>query len=167
VSRACSGGDALGCSELGRLRLSDDGPSRDVGRAADLARDGCDAGDGHGCTDLAEMCTETIVYPDVASACSSDSIDRLRNRAVTLLLNNCKGWGAHDCATLATIYADGDSATALRFATGACNGGDPGGCYALARLTEEGADPSRASELYRRAWNAGFASACERCALVR
>jgi len=167
LDRACAAGDALGCAELGPLYLGDEGTRRDVGRAADLARAACDAGDGHGCVYLAEMCLDGILYTDDRSTCGSEAVNALRVRAVALLQNDCRGWGAYDCATLSDIYAGGDPATAMRFAAGACKGGDPGGCYAQAQLSESGADGSRAHDLYRTACKAGFAVACDRYALAR
>ena len=166
LRRACAAGDALGCAELGSLYLSDDGTRHDVGRAADLARAACDAGDGHGCVYLAAICHDGILYTD-DGVCGTEAVNALRARAVALLDSGCKGWGAYDCATLSDIYAVGDSMTAMRFAAGACKGGDPGGCYAEAELSEKGADASRAHDLYRTACKAGFAIACERYALAR
>jgi TPR repeat protein len=159
---ACARGDALGCAGLGRLYASDDGLERDVGRAAELARAACDAGDGHGCSDLARLCTAGLVYPGPHVACSTEVGQRLRERAVVLLQKNCKGWGAYDCDTLATIYGDGDRGTALRFAAGSCEAGDPGGCHDLGRLYEDGGEPMQAHALYERACRAGYAPACER-----
>jgi hypothetical protein len=133
LRKACAGGDALGCAELSRLHLSDDGLRRDAARAAGLAGAACDAGDGNGCAYLAELCLARLVYPDSAygDRCSPEHTRRLRARAVAKLDGRCVGWGAHDCHTLATLYARGDPETALRFAAASCRGGDPDGCDRL------------------------------------
>src|SRR5881396_885666 len=49
------------------------------------------------------------------------------------------------------IYYPGNPGTALRFAAGACDGGDPGGCYTLARLAEDRGDAGEAATQYARA----------------
>jgi len=157
---ACARGDAMGCAELGRLYVSDDGFRRNVARAADLARAACDAGDGHGCSFLAQLCGEGLLYP--RTMCSEDVERRLRARAIVLLAKSCEGWGAYDCATLATIYAVRDQPAALRFAAGACDAGDPGGCDDLGRLYEDAGDLAQADALYQRACRAGYAAACAR-----
>jgi len=167
LSIACAGGDASGCAELGRLHIEDDGLRRDAFQAAMLVNAACESGEGHGCDYLARLCTNRIGYPQDAAACSSEVVNGLRQRAVTLLRKDCEGWGAYDCNTLAGIYSTGDTATALRFASGACAGGDPGGCYELGRLYETDASTLRSDDLYRRACDAGFSSACRRYAIGR
>jgi TPR repeat protein len=136
LSRACASGEALGCGALSDLVVADDGLRRDAGGAAALARTACDGGDGHGCARLAQLCSDRLFYPERAGECSKENVMRLRQRAVTRLVSSCTGWGAYDCFTLATIYAAGDRATALRFATGSCATGDRGGCDLLRTLSE-------------------------------
>lgn len=144
LQKACAGGDALGCAELSQLYVGDDGPRRNATIAADLAQVACDGGDGHGCIYLANLCTERILYPGARNQCDPESVRRLYERAVALLQKDCSGWGAYDCYGLATIYSRGDPHTALRFAAGACQAGDPGGCDGLGRLSESDGDPTRA-----------------------
>lgn len=134
LARACDGGDALGCAELSMLLVDDDGIRRDVGRAADLAQAACDAGDGHGCYALAELCADRLLYSGDGVDCSEQRMRRLYERAVAGLHTNCSGWGASDCHMLAAIYAPEDPETALRFAAGSCQGGNPIGCAELRRL---------------------------------
>jgi len=86
---------------------------------------------------------------------------------VAALQQDCNGWGAYDCHTLATIYSAGDPETALRFASRACEAGDPGGCDDLGRLYEDEGDTTQARALYRRACDGGYASACERFGALR
>jgi len=45
---------------------------------------------------------------------------------------------------------------------GACDGGDPGGCYTLARLAEDRGDAGEAATQYARACQHGYPPACER-----
>jgi TPR repeat protein len=161
LQTACDGGDGLGCAELGQLYLGDDGLRRDASRAAELAALACDAGDGHGCSDLVSLCAGRLIYPAPADQCSADALRRLAARAVATLQWECSGWGAYDCDTLATMYSPGDPETALRFASRSCQGGDPGGCDDLGRLYENEGDATRARALYRRACDAGYATACE------
>ena len=81
---ACAGGDSLGCAELSVLHVQDDGLQRDVAKAAELARAACDSGQGLGCTYLADLCVDRIVYYPTRETCSSDNIQRLRDKAVAL-----------------------------------------------------------------------------------
>jgi TPR repeat protein len=134
LTRACAGGDMFGCAELARLHLEDEGPRRDVVRAAALAEIACDSGNGHGCALLARLCTDRLIYPERPDDCSVGRVRQLRRSAVARLRADCSGWNAVDCTALATIYDPGDISTALRFAGGACQGGDPRGCEALARI---------------------------------
>jgi hypothetical protein len=136
LSRACSAGDALGCGALSELVLADDGLRRDVARAATLARSACDGGDGHGCARLAQLCNDRLFYSESPDECSKENVLRLRQRAVASLTSSCSGWAAYDCYTLATIYAPGDRATAVRFAKASCSAGDPGGCSMLRSLSD-------------------------------
>jgi len=162
LTSACARGDALGCGALSDLVVSDDGARRDTARAATLARSACDAGDGHGCARLASLCSEKLVYPSAVAACDRDEVDQLRQRAVSKLASRCTGWGAYDCFTLATIYADGDPDTARRFASASCRAGDPGGCDQLGLLEQRSGDVIAARKLYERACGAGYARACTR-----
>jgi hypothetical protein len=133
LEKACAGGDALGCAELSRLYVTDDGLRRDTAQAAALAEAACDAGDGHGCRYLARLCIERLIYPGSPEQCTRDYTQRLYERAVATLQRNCTGWGAFDCYTLATMYADGDAATAWQLAQASCRAGDPGGCEGFVR----------------------------------
>jgi TPR repeat protein len=162
LEKACAGRDGLGCAELGQLYLSDDGLRRDASRAATLAAAACDAGEGHGCSDLVKLCADRVIYPTTEGQCSDATLRRLSDRAVAALRHECRGWGAYDCDTLATIYAPDDRETALGFASRACQGGDPGGCDDLGRLYEDDGDAVRARALYRRACEGGYATACDR-----
>jgi TPR repeat protein len=162
LRRACDDGDAFGCAELARLYLADDGPERDAARAAELADASCEGGDGHGCSYLAGMCADRVGHPVTPGGCGPDRVARLRAAAVAYLQADCRGWHAHDCATLAAIYYPGDPRTAFRFAAAACDGGDPGGCYTLARVAEDGGDAGGAARLYARACQRGHPPACER-----
>jgi hypothetical protein len=132
LEKACAGGDALGCAELSQLYVTDDGLRRDTTRAAELAEAACNAGDGHGCRYLARLCIDRLIYPGTREQCSREYSRRLYERAVATLQQDCAGWGAYDCYTLATMYADGDPETALRFAAASCRAGDPGGCDGFA-----------------------------------
>jgi TPR repeat protein len=164
LRQACDGGEAFGCAELARLYLADDGPRRDAGRAAELAGTACEGGDGHGCAYLARLCTDRIIYPATREACAADRVTRLRESAVAHLRTDCRGWNAYDCSSLARMYYPSNPRTALRFAAGACDGGDPGGCYTLARLAEDRGDRAGAAVLYEHACRRGYPTACEQVA---
>ena len=162
LRRACESGDAFGCAELARLYVADDGAHRDAARAAELAERACDAGDGHGCSYLARLCSDRIIYPSTSDGCGPELVAWLRRAAVAHLRADCRGWNAYDCSALASIYYPSNSRTALRFAAGACDGGDPGGCFTLARLAEDDGDVSQAATLFARACRRGYPPACER-----
>ena len=155
LRRACAGGDAFGCAELARLYVTDDGAQRNVARAVELAGQACDAGDGHGCSTLARLCTDRIIYPATPDGCGEARVQRLRETAVAHLRTGCSGWDAYDCATLAALYYPTDARSALRFAAGACAGGDAGGCFILGRLDEEAGDAVGAAASYARACRGG------------
>jgi TPR repeat protein len=162
LRQACKGGEALGCAELARLHLIDDGLRRDTARAAALAETACERGNGHGCSYLARLCTDRLLYPATADGCGAERVRRLLEAAVANLRADCRGWGAYDCARLAGIYYPSNARAALRFATGACDGGDPAGCHTLAHLAEDGGDRTGAAALYARSCRRGYAPACER-----
>ena len=164
LRQACDGGDAFGCAELARLYVSDDGPRRNVAGAAELAAVACAGGNGHGCRHLARLCAEGLIYPAMRDRCSAAGVRELRAAAVKYLRADCRGWGAYDCSALADLYYPGSPRDALRFAAGACDGGDPGGCYTAARLAEDGGDLAGAATLYANACRRGHPSACERAA---
>ena len=161
LTKACSGGDAFGCAELGRLYLNDEGFRRDVTRAADLTEAACEGGDGHGCAYLARLCADRVLYPETASRCTGDRAARLWMRALTALSTDCGGWGAYDCATLASMYLPGDPTSARRYAAASCYAGDPGGCLELGRLAEDAGDAAGAQSLYVQACRRGALAACE------
>lgn len=162
LTTACKRGDATGCGALGDLLLADDGVLRDTSRAALLAKSACDAGDGHGCATLARLCTDKLLYPSATAACDRDEVDLLRRRAVAKLGTRCAGWGAYDCFTLSTIYADGDPDTARLFARMSCQAGDPGGCDELGFLHQLNGEVVQARALYEKACSAGYTRACGR-----
>jgi hypothetical protein len=139
LERACGGGDLPGCAELARLYLEDDGPRRNAARAATLAEASCNGGNGHGCAILAGLCRDRLLYPERPDDCSVDRMRQLLRSALARLRTDCAGWGATDCTALATIYRPGDAAVALRFAGGACDGGDPRGCEVLETLRDQAA----------------------------
>src|SRR5262245_45612134 len=162
LRRACSGGDAFGCAELARLYVDDDGTRRDVTRAATLAERACAAGDGHGCAYLAGLCTDRVVYPDAQGRCGPARVQRLQEAAIVHLRTGCSGWDAYDCAALAMIYYPTDPRTALRYAAGACAGGDAGGCTILGDVSEDDGDAEGAADAYARACRRGATGTCAR-----
>lgn len=162
LTTACKRGDAVGCGALADLLLTDDGVLLDTSRAALLAKSACDAGDGHGCASLARLCTDNLLYPSATAGCDRDDVDLLRRRAVASLATRCTGWGAYDCFTLSTIYADGDPETARLFASQSCKAGDPGGCDELGFLYQLGGDVVHARQMYEKACAAGYTRACGR-----
>ena len=162
LGRACRGGDAVGCTELSRLYVTDDGPRRDVGRAAALAEAACDGGDGHGCYELANLCSAGVLYPKAAGRCAPAELKRLYAKASAALRRDCDGWGAYDCSTLGAMYAPSDPNVALQLTSRSCRVGDPRGCLEMAQLYEDDGDAARARESYARACAAGLAEACAR-----
>ena len=162
LGRACRGGDALGCTELSRLYVADDGPRRDVGRAAALAQAACDGGDGHGCYELASLCAAGLLYPTTAERCTAEDLKRLYAKATAALRRDCDGWGAYDCSTLGAMYAPSDPGVALQLTSRSCRVGDPRGCLEMAQLYEDGGDAGRARESYARACAGGLTEACDR-----
>jgi TPR repeat protein len=137
LDRACRNGDVTGCAELGRLYLEDDGPRRNAARAAALAEAACNGGSGQGCAMLARLCRDRVIYPERPDACSLERMRQLLRSALARLRTDCTGWNATDCAVLATIYQPADTTMALRFADGACDGGDPRGCEVRATLRQD------------------------------
>ena len=166
LAKACTGGDAFGCAELGRLYLDDDGFRRDVGRALQLTEAACDGGDGHGCAYVARLCSDRVLYPEAAAHCANGRARRAWDRAFAALAADCEGWGAYDCAMRAEMYLPGDVPSARRYAAASCEAGDPGGCVTLGRHAEGAGDAAGARALYSQACGRGAVSACERAAVV-
>jgi TPR repeat protein len=152
LSDACDEGDAKACVQLAGILL-DEGPDRDLGRAAVVLRTACDRGFVRACTILGWQYESGMGVPqrDLAEAA------RWYTRACDL--RELRG-----CGGLAWAYLDGrgvkkDRARAHELGMRACDGGAPHGCAAAAYSLPV-KDPSRAAALLERGCNGGDPSSC-------
>lgn len=125
--RACDGGFAAGCFNLGVTYLNGIGVSQDDVRAVGFFRQACDGGDAKGCSNLG------VLY-EIDRGVSKNYI-----RAITFYRRACDGEDANACNGLGAMYGDGrgvpqnDARAAVLFRR-ACDGGDATGCSEVARL---------------------------------
>ena len=105
-----------------------------------------------------------------------DSVDpEATRRAIPRYGSACDRGNALACARLGAIYdlgrgVDPDDDVAEGYYLKACELGDAGSCYHLGRLLEsraDGADPTRAAELYERACAGDDVRACRRLTVQR
>jgi len=55
IKKACDGGDAKSCTELGGMYYKGEGVSQDNAKAVQLFKKGCDGGNALGCSNLGGM----------------------------------------------------------------------------------------------------------------
>src|SRR5439155_514731 len=115
--KACDGGNAAGCTNLGCLYDDGEGTAKDAAQAVARYRKGCDGGNAGGCTTLGVI----SAYGDGAAKDAA--------QAVALYRKGCDGGNAAGCINLGVMYANGDgvakdAAQAVALYRKACDGGD-------------------------------------------
>jgi TPR repeat protein len=155
--RACDGGNAQGCNELGLMCVKGDGVPKDTTEALALFTKACDGGYAAGCFNLGVMYGESV------------GVSRDSAKAVALFTRACDGGYVRGCFNLAIIYDDGDGvpkdpAKALPLFAKACDGEYTAGCNSLGVMYDKGdgvaKDTTKASALFTKACDGGYANAC-------
>ena len=156
-AKACAGGDAIGCYNLGQMYRQAIGVEQDEARAASLYRQACDGGDADGCANLGFMYA------------NARGVERDDARAVSLYRQGCDGGNAGGCTRLGFMYGNArgverDDARAVSLYRQGCDGGEADGCtnlgvmYANALGVEQ--DYDRAVSLYRQGCDGGDTDGC-------
>jgi TPR repeat protein len=157
-TRACDGGSAMGCNNLGLVYLEGrSGQARDVAKAVRLLQRACDLNPGSmGCTNLGFLLHQGETVP-------KDEV-----RALGLLARACDAQSWQGCYWLGEIYAGSernDPALALQVWERACKAGDQRSCTGQALFLVEGKggvtkDTKRAVPLLETACKKEVAAAC-------
>jgi hypothetical protein len=152
--RACDGGVAVGCSNLGVLLAEKGAPEQQLTQAAVLFERGCQSGHPASCTNLA------------ISFLQGEGVAADRSRALLLFAHACSGGDRTGCFNAGTLLeADerqGSGGQALLMFTLACDGGEPAGCFAAGELVgQDGGKAREQRDLFEQACRGGYAKACQ------
>lgn len=157
-TRACEGGVAAACNNLGTLYEEGRGVAQDTARAATLYQQSCNGDSPHGCASLAALFDRPGAAHDEVKAMS------LRDRA-------CALGHLQACDAVALALANGrlikaDKKRAILLWGQACKGGVQRSCASLGINLIVGGphverDPKRGEGLLINACNAGHAAACK------
>ena len=157
--KACDGGDARGCTNLGFMYEKGQGVTQDDAQALSLYRQGCDGGHAGGCTNLGFMYDE------------GQGVTQDEAQALSLYRQGCDGGEARGCTNLGLMYATGQGVTqddvqAVSWYRQGCDGGNAQGCSYLGDRYERGVgvmeDSQKARTFYERGCKAGDAWGCNR-----
>jgi len=152
--KACDGGAPVGCSDLGDSYANGEGVKQDNGHAANLYYKGCNGGDGHGCYSLGLMYYNgTYVQEDDA-------------RAADYFEKGCNAKEYDSCALLGIAYVsakgrDKDLDRGAKLIVEACNNNSGIGCWTEGKVSETNKDVETAKQLYEKACNLHFQTACD------
>jgi TPR repeat protein len=161
--KACDGGDARGCFNLGFVYANGEGVTKDLARAAELYQKACEGGDANGCNNLG------VQYA------KGEGVGKDLVRATELQQKACEGGDARGCFNLGGRYANGegvgkDLARATELQQKACDGGVAKGCFNLgvqyAKGEGVGKDLARAAELHQKACDGGDSTICHESVLA-
>ena len=95
-TKACDGGDMLGCSNLGLIYAKGEGVQQDNFKAVELQTKACDGGNTFGCSNLGEMYYKGW------------GIRQDKSKAVELYTKACDGGYAGGCINLGVMYKIGE-----------------------------------------------------------
>jgi len=163
LSRACDGGDAPACGELGRVHLRGLwGNATNPSKAASLFRRACTNGEHRSCIQLGELLDWG------AAGLAADGKEAARQYE-----NACRGGLARGCLLAGELYewATGglarDEKRASELYKKACTEGEARGCLRLGQMHQHGLgglsrDEARAAELYSAACKGGDSQGCFR-----
>ncbi len=148
----CLRGSAKACSTAGYFLEVGQGVPRDVSRAAELYRLGCNGGDGRGCGNLG------VLY-DLGRGVETDV-----PQALVMYRRGCRVADGASCLNLGIHLATGsgvgqDQAQATKHYALACEQGEPRGCNLLG-AQQEVTDPSAAVAFYSQACEGGDGPGC-------
>jgi uncharacterized protein len=158
TERACLAGQRTQCFQVGLgFYFGREGFPRDLGRAAQAYRRGCDLGDAAACNNLADA----LAY--------GDGVERDVVRSASLYGRACRLGQALGCANSGQMFENGlgvfrDRARARELYQTACMSGDVYGCLHAEMLAAQDAgaprEAQRALAHWRRACARGSAKAC-------
>jgi TPR repeat protein len=166
--KACDGGDATGCYNLGLRYENGKGQPRDEDKAAQLYQRACDGGAATACFNLGRMYdyeggdSEGGTWAAKAYEQSYQRFEQLDRAA-------CGGKDGKDCSGVAQKRADAervrhDKGKAAQLYGRACDGADTDGCFRLGLMYDKGDHVPRhsgqAARLYKRACDGGNTSGC-------
>ena len=156
-TKACDGGLAKGCTDLGFLYREGYGVTQDNAQARLLFQKGCDGGSATGCTNLG------VMYKN------GYGVAQDYTQARTLYEQGCDGGDAGGCTNLGVLYRNGygvtrDDAKARALYEQGCDGEDATGCTNLGFLYEKGygvtQDYAQARTFYQKGCDGGHANGC-------
>jgi TPR repeat protein len=156
-TKACDGGDADACSDLGLLFEQGNGVGEDGARATALFTRACDAGSPLGCANLG------LLFEGGLGVAKDEA------HAAALYTKACDAGNTSGCSFLAFLLGEGrgvakDEARSMALFTKACDGGDGRSCLNLGSLFERGRgvtkDEARAAPFYVKACDAGIMDGC-------
>ena len=159
LQKGCDGGDARGCSNLGRIYRDGNGVSKDDARALTLFQKGCDGGVMKSCSDLG------VLY-DLGTGVTQDY-----TRARTLYESACDEGVSEACINLGVLYHLGNGVTrdygrARALYQDACEENYAAACSYLGVLYHNGTGAAqnfrRARVFYQQGCDDGHALGCTR-----
>jgi hypothetical protein len=127
--KACDGGNAKACRNLGYMYQNGDGLEQNYGKAMQLYKEGCEKGSAEACNDVG------VLYQ------KGWGVDKNSRQSVKFFRKACDGGLAMGCSNLGYRYQIGDGVQKdLRQASElyrkACNGGFEKGCRRLDSLQQ-------------------------------
>jgi hypothetical protein len=188
----CEAGDAESCSILGSMHWRGDGVDKDWGKSVELHREACDKGVMRSCRyagnslltgrgakkDLkaaAALLDKACVAGDGIGCVELGRLELERDNgdvAVYKFRRACYGGEYVGCAELGVMYKKGagglraNPKIAAKFFEKGCKEGSPLACAELAEAHRAGKgvkkDRAKAKELYARACNRGYETACNK-----
>ena len=161
--KACNGGDADGCKNLGVLYATGAGVEKDYSKAFVFFKKACDNWNGEGCKGLG------ILYANGLA------VEKDFSKAIDLFKKSCDFEDADGCKGVGVMYANGSGveknySKAFVFFKKACDDGNSEGCDNLGYMYYVGngveKDLSKASDIFKKACNGGEADGCNNYSIL-
>ena len=156
--KACEGGVAMACADLGVSLEQGLGGPKDIDGAYAIYKKACDNGEPVGCSWLGTLYTKGL------------GVEQNIAKAMRLYENGCNGGHSPGCTFLGLFHAEGhgttkDESKAIQLFERACRGEHGQACHQLAMRYDKGQggaerDELQAFKLYVRGCNDGFGISC-------
>jgi serine/threonine-protein kinase len=159
LDKACTGGSAEACKDLGNLYHDGNTVPKNISRAAALYSKACSAHIGVSCTNLG------VMYHNGDGVAQDDS------KAAALYYQGCNAGDAIGCTNLGNSYWNGrgvpqDDSRAAALYTQACNTGNGAGCSSLGNCywfgRGEAKNPDMARQMFIKGCGLGNQWGCDR-----